>query len=631
MDQLRVGRLSIGFGLILGGIEYARTTFSIPLSLSIGELLVLAAVSLLLNGLMAWVLGLLCGFFVSLIGPSDHYVDKESKGLSLCMLLLSAWIILPLALRVYEQGRVVPAVLFCFFPILFSTMTWYNVRFWLKKEFHENGSDHSWMKVSSTLSLILIVMGVFWGGNKEYGSSNAISTDPDIFLITVDTLRRDHLSAYYANPEDAPVQTPELDALAKEGLLYWDAVTPMPETLPAHAAIMTGRYPAHADVLSNGHPLPKGKYTTIAEYLEREGYSTAAFVSSFALDSRGGLDRGFQLYDDQFIPGLPGASEFQLIHYSLRGLMRYGSPAWFPWLLERSADRTIENAEEWMNTYTERPAFVWLHLFEPHAPYEPHGLAGFEANGSSESPVVDHRDILEMEKEVEYTDELQEQLRNLYREEVAYIDMKIGAFVKQVRNRDVERDALIVITADHGEMLGEHGVMFHHLSLYEESIQVPLIVLPIRGETRSGVVKEPVRLMDLYNTIISQAGFPFINNTHSMDIVSFLEDESFLGYGIFLMGRNHAAVERGNLFGYRTQAENTGSLYKYIYEQEESQHWLYNLSKDPDEENNVSEVQQEIYLQLKEITLQSMADVPTIAPAVGATELEALRALGYVE
>ena len=117
---------------------------------------------------------------------------------------------------------------------------------------------------------------------------------------------------------------------------------------------------------------------------------------SYALDSKGGLDRGFQLYDDQFMPYLDGASELQLIRYGLRGLMRYGSPAWFPWLLERPAEQTIARATHWLNTYSERPAFLWVHLFEPHAPYEPHGLSGFNENGLPGHPVIDHRHILKM-------------------------------------------------------------------------------------------------------------------------------------------------------------------------------------------------------------------------------------------
>ena len=143
-----------------------------------------------------------------------------------------------------------------------------------------------------------------------------------------------------------------------------------------------------------------------------------------------------------------------------------------------------------------------------------------KATAPKSLPSVDHRHILENESSVEYTDALQAQLRQFYQEEVAYIDQQVGDLVRQVRSRPVDRDTLVVITADHGEMLGEHNIMFHHLSL-EPAIQVPLIIVPIKGEQRKGVVEQPVRLMDLYNTIIGQAGFSFVNNTHSMDVIKF--------------------------------------------------------------------------------------------------------------
>ena len=632
MTELRVGQFSVGIGLLMGAVELIYVGQTMALALSLGQMVLLAVVALSLNAILALLVGQFCAILLSAIPSANaHYTTLETRGLTLCVWILSCWMILPIAFRAYTDGLLPQALVLSSFTFIFAGFTWTNAGYWLRKEYQEEGTRYSWKKLSVRLSLLLSAIGIFLGVNRTYGTANAIQSDPDILLITIDTLRRDHISAYHSDPSEAPVQTPEIDALANEGLLFWDAVTPIPETLPAHAAIMTGRHPAMAQVLSNGHPLAGNRYTTLAQFFESEGYGTAAFVSSYALDSKGGLDRGFQLYDDQFMPYLDGASELQLIRYGLRGLMRYGSPAWFPWLLERPAEQTIARATHWLNTYSERPAFLWVHLFEPHAPYEPHGLSGFNENGLPGHPVIDHRHILENEDSVDYTETLQSQLRRLYQEEVAYIDQQVGELVRKVRNRPVDRDTLVVITADHGEMLGEHSIMFHHLSLFEPAIQVPLIVIPIKGDKKQGVVEQPVRLMDLYNTIIGQAGFPFVNNTHSMDVIKFIGDDTFKGYGVFLLGRDRAGIELGNLFGYRSKTENTGKSFKYIHEPDRQKHWLFSLSEDKNETLNIAELQPEIFQQLKQITAQNRSDVPALAPKVNGAEIEALRSLGYVE
>ena len=156
---------------------------------------------------------------------------------------------------------------------------------------------------------------------------------------------------------------------------------------------MTGLHPLDSGVLSNGHILRPGP-PTLADRLADEGYATGAFVSSIAVASRTGLNRGFQVYDEDFFPWVRGFSSLTLSRILSRLAMTLGDPTDYPFLLERPAPVTFERALGWLTETADRPAFAWVHLFDPHSPYEPHNMPGFESNGTPDSPVVDHRTIL---------------------------------------------------------------------------------------------------------------------------------------------------------------------------------------------------------------------------------------------
>ncbi|MDP6935331.1 MAG: sulfatase, partial [Myxococcota bacterium] len=357
----------------------------------------------------------------------------------------------------------------------FAGFVWFNAGYWFRRE--ELGERHrlGWKVWSLVLGLGISTLSAWWASDRDFGSVRALPTDPTVVVITVDTLRRDHVSIH----GESPVQTPNLDALARDGETFTDTITPLPETAPAHAALWTGLHPVRTGVLSNGHRLPRG-FRTLAEALADEGYATGAFVSSFAVDSRTGLDQGFEVYDDDFFPWIRGVSDVLVCRLVLRLVMRFGDPLTIPWLLERAAPDTYERALTFLEQTRDGPSLLWVHLFEPHAPYEPHGLAGFEDNGTPAEPSLDHRWILANEEDFTYTDEVRERLRRLYQEEVAYTDQQLGVFFEAVEALELDRDLLIVVTADHGEMLGEHGVEFNHHGLWEDVIRVPLVIVPHR-------------------------------------------------------------------------------------------------------------------------------------------------------
>ena len=273
-----------------------------------------------------------------------------------------------------------------------------------------------------------------------------------IILVTVDTLRADRLGVYGS----AKGLTPSLDRFAQGATRFTAAVTQVPLTLPAHATILTGLYPARHGVRTNdGFRLAPG-VPTLAEALRSRQYATGAFIGGYPLHASTGLARGFDRYDDDFLR-TAGA-------------------------VERPADEVVRSALAWIDARQAQPFFAWLHLFDPHSPYTP--PAPFAPAGADAPSDV------------------------LYDGEVAYTDAAIGRLFEHLQRSALFSRAAIVIVADHGESLGEHGERTHGTFLYDATIRVPLLVkLPEVAASR--VVSDPVETADLAPTIASMAGALF--------------------------------------------------------------------------------------------------------------------------
>ena len=271
---------------------------------------------------------------------------------------------------------------------------------------------------------------------------------PDVLLITIDTLRADALG--FAG--NAAVATPMLDRLAAAGRVFRRAHAHNVVTLPSHANILTGLYPYQHGVRDNsGFRLP-ADVPTLATVLQRAGYATAAFVAAYPLDSQFGLDRGFELYDDRYPEG--------------------SKPTEFV-LPERPGTEMVALAAAWWRERRGGPRFMWLHLFDPHAPY-----------AAAEPFASRYRDTP-------------------YLGEVAAVDAALAPLLGPHLAGD-EPAALVVVTADHGEALGEHGELTHGLFAYEPTLAVPLVVWG------AGVVPgrddRPARHVDIFPTVLAVAG-----------------------------------------------------------------------------------------------------------------------------
>jgi arylsulfatase A-like enzyme/Flp pilus assembly protein TadD len=250
-------------------------------------------------------------------------------------------------------------------------------------------------------------------------SEAAAAANFNVLLITIDTLRADRLSCYAAG--HAP--TPVVDALAARGVLFERAFAHNPTTLPSHANILSGMTPLFHGVRENSKSKFPPECPTMAGDLKALGYATGAFIGAFPLDSRFGLDRGFDVYDDTF-PSKP----------AFKGAFK-----------ERRAAEVVKAAAAWLSLQPGK-WFCWVHLWDPHAPYAP-----------PEPFLTRYRD-------------------DPYAGEVAYVDSQLGILFGELEARQLKDKTLIILTADHGEALGEHGEMSHSYFAYNSTLHVPLII-----------------------------------------------------------------------------------------------------------------------------------------------------------
>jgi len=271
---------------------------------------------------------------------------------------------------------------------------------------------------------------------------------PDVLLITIDTLRAD-APGFSGNLKAA---TPVLDRLAARGRVFTDAHAHNVVTLPSHANILTGLYPYQHGLRDNTGFRLADRFTTLATALEAAGYATGAFVGAFPLDSRFGLDRGFDVYDDRTTRG------DQLETFSLA---------------ERRGDEVVAPALAWWNSHRGAPRFLWVHLYDPHAPYAP-----------PEPYASRFRD-------------------NPYLGEVAATDAFLAPLLTPLLDGK-EPPCFVAVTADHGESLGEHGELTHGLFAYEATLKVPLVLWgPGVAPGRDG---RSARHVDVFPTVLAAVG-----------------------------------------------------------------------------------------------------------------------------
>ncbi len=394
---------------------------------------------------------------------------------------------------------------------------------------------------------------------------------PDVYLVTIDTLRADHVHCY----GDNDIQTPTLDALASDGIRFAEAFTPSPITNTAHTSILTGLLPSIHGVTDFGIPLAK-TIPTWAELLKQHGYETAAFIGAIVLDTRTlapGLDRGFDYYDNFPTPSVAHR------HWGF---------------LERRGIDVVRRADTWMSAHPGRPRFVWVHLYDPHDPYQP------------PPPFA------------------QTYKQHLYDGEIAYADYALGHLLQYLKRTHRYQNALIIVVGDHGEGLGEHGEQTHGIFLYDATTHVPLIFkLPMAAQ-QSVVVKAQVQTTNILPTVL---------DVLHIAAPALLADRSLLPNLVEGEGSERIVVGETDYplrFGWAPLRAVRSAGFKFI---EAPQPELYKLSEDPGELRNRYEPWNKEVQQLRTELAASGMRAPGAAIVAGKAAkqtLDELRALGYL-
>ena len=307
------------------------------------------------------------------------------------------------------------------------------------------------------IAVVVVVVAIVGAAVYRFTRAPAFalvrSADQNVLLITIDTLRADAMSCY-----GGPAKTPNIDALAAHGARFTFAHAHVPLTLPSHTSILSGLLPYQTGIRDNGGFRVKADTPTLATRLKALGFATGAFVGGFPLTKRFGLTRGFDTYDDQ-MPEMRGAIEASMP--------------------ERPANVVVSRALDWIGKQDGR-FFAWVHVYDPHFPYRP--PPAFAAQ-YAEQP---------------------------YYGEVAFVDQSFGPLFDRLKS--LTRPTTVILTADHGEGLGEHGEQSHGMFAYESTLHVPLIIARVTpdhaGGTRGLVIDTPVRHIDIAPTVLDVVGAP---------------------------------------------------------------------------------------------------------------------------
>jgi arylsulfatase A-like enzyme/thioredoxin-like negative regulator of GroEL len=401
-----------------------------------------------------------------------------------------------------------------------------------------------------TIILLLAALGTILAalGGWRFARASAPVNGP-IILISIDTLRADHLPAYgYTR-----VKTPAIDALAADGLLFERAYAHAPQTLPAHASLLSGRLPFETGVRDD-ISVVKPSERLLPQMLGERGFATGGVVSTYLLRKETGINQGFDFFDGE----MPAAPADRSIGH-----------------LKRDGAESEAVAERWLDQQRSQRVFLFLHLFEPHRPYAP------PAQYAEYDP---------------------------YDGEIAYADDIVGRLIRHLKAQQLYDRSTIILLSDHGEGLGDHGEAEHGLFLYDEALHVPLIIKQAGGAGAGRRIPDVVQHADLAPTILDLAKAPIPGNLHGRSLAPILDGTGTLPeqavYSEAWYARTH--------FGWSELTALTTPRLRYVRAPEEE---LYDLGRDPHERDNIA-TSEASERQTLRTALDAVNTVPPREPAV---------------
>jgi arylsulfatase A-like enzyme/Flp pilus assembly protein TadD len=416
---------------------------------------------------------------------------------------------------------------------------------------------------------LAVVLLAFAACAPRGGGGPDVPKGTPVVLISIDTLRADHLPAYGYRG----VETPAIDALRKDAVLFEKAYTPTPLTFPAHSSLLTGVLPAVHGVRDNvgyrldAEKIRHGELPFLPWLLESRGYATGGAVSAYVLQGKGGLRTGFDFYEDGI--------ELRT-NTGLGGLQRPGS-------------ETLKLSLDWLRSVQGRPFFFFFHLYEPHTPYRP--AEPFASRYASK-----------------------------YDGEIATADRIVGDLLAELKRLGAYDRALIVLLSDHGEGLGDHGEEEHGVLLYEEAIHVPLLLKLPGSQLAGSTVAKPAQLTDVAPTVLSLLGMDVPKALRGVPLLDLLAPRAPVRriYSETFYPRLH--------FGWSELASLIDGRHHYV---EGPDPELYDLASDPDERRNVLARERRLYAEMRK-EIQGYDRRLAAPSAVDEESRQAMMALGYV-
>lgn len=393
----------------------------------------------------------------------------------------------------------------------------------------------------------------------------------NVLFITLDTTRADRLGCYGYSK----ALTPALDQFASEGVLFEHAYSPAPLTLPVHATLFTGLYPPEHGLRTNGRGKLDASLPTLAQLLAKRGFDTGAFVASFVLDSKFGLETGFATYDDDLTSAEPTDDALHR---------------------QRDGSVVVDSALRWLELSRTKPFFCWVHLYDPHLPY--------------------------LAREQEFGDRFRE---SPYDAEISYVDRQIARLLAHLRKAGQEGNTVVVVVGDHGEGLGEHVELSHGYTLYNSTQRVPLICR-FPGHIVAGKRETaPVSLVDLYPTLCGLLGIETRHSDYGRSL------ESSLAGGTLTAGSCYAGTDDPFLQnGWSPLRSLTTERWKYVRSTKPE---LYDLVADPTETKNLSSTEEEQMADMEQMLTDFELRMETREAAgvqLNPKERQALKSLGYL-
>jgi arylsulfatase A-like enzyme len=451
---------------------------------------------------------------------------------------------------------------------------------------------------------------------------------PNVMFISIDTLRPDHLGCYGYESGS----TPNIDRIAEEGITFGEAVAPSPRTGPSHISMLTGLYPNHHGATRNGESIAQ-QVLTLPEILSGSGYHTAGFVSGWPLrDEASGLASRFREYSENFspLPWLPEVTfKLRLLNLAVVSGPKLG--LFSLRRVERNAALTTAEVARWLQRNKDNPFFLWVHYYDPHLPYSP------PATGQEKS-ARNHQNQMNgdwwrwntAEREELVTDKnLSDQLILLYDEEISYVDAEIGRLHQKLKDLQLDNNTLIVITADHGESLGEHDSYFGHDDLFDTCLKVPLIMKYPAGQWTHQQISHQTRLIDIAPTIL--------------DVLSIETQTQFDGKSLLPVINNQVANESEEALA--ALLENQSEMYS-VRKQGFKLLWtapkwvgsfrlppkeaFYDLQSDPGELHDVLGEKPALLPEFQRLMAQWRNEKTTVEQNLSEEAKEKLKSLGYI-